>query len=54
LRRKLREFFEVDRHYVAVAALKALAEEGTIKASAVSDAIKKYGIDTNKPNPVTV
>ena len=54
LRRALRQFFEVDRHYVAVAALKALADEGTIKASLVADAIAKYGIDANKPNPVTV
>ncbi len=54
LRRKLREFFEVDRHYVTLAALKALADEGQVKASVVSDAIKKYGIDTHKPNPVTV
>jgi pyruvate dehydrogenase E1 component len=54
LRRKLREFFEVNRYYVAVAALKALADEGTIKASVVSAAVKKYGLDPNKPNPVTV
>ncbi len=54
LRRKLREFFEVDRHYVTVAALKALADEGQIKPSVVAEAIKKYEIDTNKPNPVTV
>jgi pyruvate dehydrogenase E1 component len=53
-RRKLREFFEVDRRYVALAALKALADEGTIKQSIVADAIKKYGIHTTKPNPVTV
>jgi len=53
-RRKLREFFEVDRHYVALAALKALADEGTLKASVVSEAIKKYNIDPGKPNPVTV
>jgi pyruvate dehydrogenase E1 component len=50
-RKKLRQFFEVDRHFVTVAALKALAEEGTIKPSAVADAIKKYGIDPEKPNP---
>jgi pyruvate dehydrogenase E1 component len=54
LRRKLREFFEVNRYYVAVAALKALADEGTIKPSVVSAAIRKYGLDPNKPNPVTV
>ncbi len=53
-RRKLRQFFEVDRHYVTIAALHALAQDGTIKASVVTDAIKKYGIDPAKPNPVTV
>ncbi|HEV2261642.1 MAG TPA: pyruvate dehydrogenase (acetyl-transferring), homodimeric type [Candidatus Rubrimentiphilum sp.] len=53
-RRKLREFFEVNRHYVAVAALKALADSGTIKRSVVTEAIKKYGIDPSKPNPVNV
>jgi len=54
LRRKLREFFEVNRYYVALAALKALADEGAIPAKTVSEAIKKYGIDPAKPNPVTV
>ena len=53
-REKLREFFEVDRHWVALAALKALADQGEIKAAVVAAAIKKYGIDPNKPNPVTV
>jgi pyruvate dehydrogenase E1 component len=53
-REKLRGFFEVDRFYVAVAALKALADEGSVPAAKVSEAMKKYGIDPNKPNPVTV
>ncbi len=53
-REKLREFFEVDRRWVALAALKALADQGEIKASVVAAAIKKYGIDANKPDPVTV
>jgi len=53
-RRKLREFFEVNRHYVALAALKALADEGTIPMETVTTAVKKYGIDPNKPNPITV
>ncbi|HEV3157083.1 MAG TPA: pyruvate dehydrogenase (acetyl-transferring), homodimeric type [Candidatus Baltobacteraceae bacterium] len=53
-RSKLREFFEVNRHFVAVTALKALADEGTIPAAKVTEAIRKYGIDQNKPNPVTV
>ncbi|RJG25411.1 pyruvate dehydrogenase (acetyl-transferring), homodimeric type [Massilia cavernae] len=50
---KLREFFEVNRYYVTVAALKSLADEGKIEASVVADAVAKYGIDPNKPNPVT-
>ena len=53
-RAKLREFFEVDRRYVAVAALKALADEGEIQASQVGEAQRKYGIDTKKPNPMSV
>jgi pyruvate dehydrogenase E1 component len=51
-REKLREFFEVNRYYIVVAALKALAEDGTIKVSEVSRAIKKFNIDSDKPNPV--
>jgi len=51
-RENLRRFFEVDRYYVAVAALKALADEGTINAKEVSKAIKLYNIDINKPNPL--
>lgn len=50
-RQKLRMFFEVDRHYVAVAALKALAEDGVLPAARVTEAIRRYGIDTNKPCP---
>jgi len=53
-RKKLRKFFEVDRHYIAIAALKALADEGVIKSSEVSKAIKLYDIDPDKPNPTTV
>jgi pyruvate dehydrogenase E1 component len=53
-RKKLRHFFEVDRYYVAVAALKALADDGEIDASEVSRAIKLYDINPDKPNPVTV
>jgi pyruvate dehydrogenase E1 component len=52
-RKKLREHFEVDRHFVAVAALKALADENRIPSSTVAQAIQKYGIDPNKPNPAT-
>jgi pyruvate dehydrogenase E1 component len=50
---KLREFFEVNRYYITVASLRALADEGKIAMSVVEDAIKKYGINANKPNPVT-
>ena len=53
-REQLRRFFEVDRYYVTVAALKALADEGKIKASRVSEAIKKYNIDNERPNPARV
>ncbi len=53
-RKKLRGFFEVDRHYITVAALKALADEGTLAASEVSKAIKLYKINPDKPNPTTV
>ena len=52
-REKLRDFFEVDRRYVVVAALNTLKEEGKLKASVVNDAIKKYGLDPDKSNPVT-
>jgi pyruvate dehydrogenase E1 component len=47
----LRRFFEVDRHYVTVAALKALADDGQIPAAKVADAIKKYGLDAERPDP---
>ena len=50
-RRNLRRFFEVDRHYVALAALTSLAEDGTVPAATVADAITRYGIDPGKPDP---
>ena len=53
-REKLRHFFEVDRNWVTVAALKALADDGQIDRSKVAEAISKYGLDVNKPNPMTV
>lgn len=52
-RRKLRSHFEVDRYFVTVAALKALADENKIPSKMVSEAIEKYRIDPNKPNPAT-
>ena len=58
-REALRKHFEVDRYYVTVAALKALADQqktskakNKISAKKVLEAIKKYGIDVNKPNPL--
>ncbi|MDD3530456.1 MAG: pyruvate dehydrogenase (acetyl-transferring), homodimeric type, partial [Gallionellaceae bacterium] len=53
-REALRRFFEVDRHYVVLAALKALADDGVIPAAKAAEAIRKYGIDAERPNPVNV
>jgi pyruvate dehydrogenase E1 component len=53
-RRKLRDFFEVDRRWVALAALKALADEGTIARDVVATALAKFEIDPAKADPVTV
>jgi len=52
-REALREFFEVDRRWITVCALKALADEGTIERKVVGEAIRKYGIDPEKPEPLT-
>jgi len=51
-RQKLRHFFEVDRHFVALAALTSLQEEGRIGAEVVAAAIQQFGIDADKPNPL--
>ena len=53
-RKQLRKFFEVNRYYVVVAALKALADDGQVQSKLVSEAIKKYAIDPTKPAPWTV
>jgi pyruvate dehydrogenase E1 component len=53
-REKLRHFFEVDRHWVVLAALKALADEGKMPASKAAEAMKKYGLAADKPAPWTV
>ncbi len=53
VRESLRRFFEVDRAHVVVAALRSLAEQGAIEASAVGAAIEKYGIDPDQPEPRT-
>jgi pyruvate dehydrogenase E1 component len=53
-REKLRHFFEVDRYWITLAALSALVAEGALKSDTVRQAIQKYGLDPDKPNPVTV
>ena len=53
-RKQLRKFFEVDRNYVAVAAMKAMSDVEAVPPSKVSEAISKYGIDPDKPDPTTV
>jgi pyruvate dehydrogenase E1 component len=52
LRERLRHFFEVDRRFIAVCALKALSDEGQVPPERVKAAIEKYGIDPEKPHPV--
>lgn len=52
-RSQLRKFFEVNRHYIVIAALKSLVDNGELDAAEVAKAIKKYRIDPEKPNPVT-
>jgi pyruvate dehydrogenase E1 component len=51
-RSKLREHFEINRHYIVLAALKALSEDGLLPAAKVAEAIKKYGINADKINPL--
>ena len=51
-RENLRTHFEVNRHYVVLATLSQLAERGDVKKNIVTEAIKKYGVDTSKPNPL--
>ena len=51
-RAKLREHFEVNRHFVVIAALKALADDGAVPLKTVAEAIRKYGIDPDKSNPL--
>jgi pyruvate dehydrogenase E1 component len=53
-REKLRHFFEVDRRWVTLAALKALADEGKIERDKVAAALVKYNLDPSKPNPMSV
>ena len=51
-RANLRIFFEINRYYIVVSALKALSDEGEIESKLVQQAIKKYNIDSEKPNPI--
>ncbi len=51
-RARLRHFFEVDRYWVVLAALEALADRGEIERRVVAEAIAKFGIDPSKPNPL--
>ena len=51
-RENLRKFFEVDRYYIVLTALRALVNEGLIDLSFVSAAIEKYKLDPKKPNPI--
>jgi pyruvate dehydrogenase E1 component len=53
-RENLRHFFEVDRYWVTISALKSLADDGQIEAKVVAQAIAKYGLDVSKPNPMSV
>ena len=51
-RENLRHFFEVDRYYIVLTAIRALANEGEVDMKIVDKVIKKYKIDPNKPNPI--
>ena len=51
-RSKLREHFEINRHYIVVASLKALSEDGKLPVAKVAEAIAKYGIQADKTNPL--
>ena len=53
-REALRDFFEVDRYHIVIAALKALTEKKEIDKSVLLQAIKKYKIVNDKPNPVSL
>ncbi|MGM0431752.1 MAG: pyruvate dehydrogenase (acetyl-transferring), homodimeric type [Spirochaetota bacterium] len=52
-RETLRRFFEVDRYYIALAALRGLVQQGSIAKETISQAISKYEIEVDKPNPLT-
>jgi pyruvate dehydrogenase E1 component len=52
-REQLRRYFETDAGHVVVAVLSALAQQDDVKPETVADAIKRYGIDTDRPDPRT-
>ena len=53
-REALREFFEVDRHYIVLTAVRALAIEGVLNMDTVEKVMKKYNLDPEKPSPINV
>ena len=53
-RKELREHFEVDRRFIAVTALMGLVDDGVLDRKTVAEAIEKYGIDPDRPDPVTL
>ena len=53
-RENLRHFFEVDRYYIVLTSIRALAVGGVVDMSMVNKVIKKYNIDSNKPSPTTI
>ena len=53
-RQALREFFEVDRHYIVLTAVRALAIEGVLNMDTVEKVMKKYNLDPDKPSPISV
>jgi len=53
-RAELRRFFEVNRHYIVIAALKCLADDGKLDARTIPAAMQAFGIDPDKPNPLSV
>ena len=53
-RANLRRHFEVDRYYIAHAAIAALAKDGKMTAKDVARAVKQYRIESEKPNPISV
>ncbi len=53
-RENLRHFFEVDRYYIVLTAIRALALDGKMDMSKADEVMKKYNIDPEKPSPITV